>query len=150
MKYSRGVNKYFGQVCRIWLSTDREDDFEPDIVGKVTNMSEQSLIIKVRGNSRTVDWSSVSRMELAYVGRQRSILVRYFADGETTSIRQHLADRHGKPVSVLNHITEDSARDVHDNIDHTDLGHRHGDRPKRGAVDQDTATHNMEAIDAAH
>jgi len=151
MIYGPECNKYFNQVCRIWTKRERGDseDYEPDLTGRVINFSPQSLVVKVRGNSRSLDWSSVERIELAYVGRQRSILIRYFADGETTSIRQHLADRHGLSISVLNRITEDAAREVHDGIDHGDLGHRHGDRPRRGAVSQDDAIREMERLDAA-
>lgn len=44
---------------------------------------------------------------------------------EEGQVRQHLVDRHGMPVSKANELTEEQAVELHNRIDHTDLGHRH-------------------------
>lgn len=41
------------------------------------------------------------------------------------SIRQHMADRHGHRVGTLEALPDSYIRTMHDNIIHTNLGHRH-------------------------
>lgn len=39
--------------------------------------------------------------------------------------REHLIERHGFKVSEIEPLTEDAAKEFHDGLDHSDLGHKH-------------------------
>lgn len=41
--------------------------------------------------------------------------------------RAHLADRHGYTLSQVNEMTGTEALSLHDNLDHSDLGHKHSE-----------------------
>src|SRR5919205_893721 len=43
----------------------------------------------------------------------------------TKNFRQHLADRHGYLPKDLNQMTEAQGKELHDSIDHSELGHKH-------------------------
>lgn len=57
--------------------------------------------------------------------------------------REHLVDRHGYKISEISHLSEDQAREFHDGIDHSDLGHRHKEKTEielkieEASVDED-------------
>lgn len=52
---------------------------------------------------------------------------------ENRSIRQHMADRHGHRVGVLEALHDADIRTLHDHISHDNLAHRHDELPRRGA-----------------
>jgi hypothetical protein len=50
---------------------------------------------------------------------------------ENRSIRQHMADRHGHRVGVLEALADADIRTLHDHISHDNLGHRHEELQRR-------------------
>lgn len=44
------------------------------------------------------------------------------------TVRQHLLDKHSFSLALINTADEKRAIEIHDAIDHTDLGHAHGDK----------------------
>lgn len=57
--------------------------------------------------------------------RQRKV------DDSDRSTRQHMADRHGYPVAILNATTEVMLKTMHDGLNHDRLAHRHNDLPPK-------------------
>lgn len=114
---------------------------------KVITATPTALIIRGNGLTEIVEADSV--IEIRPVGRPRRKrvtrrLVRMY--GQTESVKQHLADRHGILVSVLNAVDEATAHETHRNINHGDLGHQHGDHPNRSFVDPQEAAEALESL----
>lgn len=132
------------------INVENKDGTFSTVEGRVLAANEAGIALRNRSNTRIVDLKDIIG-EIEEVGRPRrkKVLRRYVREiGPDDSVKQHLADRHGILVSVLNAVDEDTTRELHDGIIHDDLGHRHGDRPQRGNTDVDTAVQSMSELEA--
>ena len=116
------IQQFLGKKIIVNYKTD--DD--PKIFeGKVLAISPAGLVMGNRSTTKlfdleeVIDWDPVTRQRRVQ-RRQLRVL-----DETDQSVRQHLADRHAVPVDVLNAVDEDTARSMHDRIDHGQLGHYH-------------------------
>lgn len=55
----------------------------------------------------------------------RKLVRRKLKPTSQSQVRQHLIDRHGMPVDLVQSMTNDVAYMVHWKIDHRNLGHQH-------------------------
>lgn len=119
------------------------------LMGKVTNVSSNGIVLSARSTSSILAADVIEDIEIRR-GRTRVVvrMVRIFSDRE--DVRQHLADRHGVWVGLLRSLTPEAAYSYHEKIDHTDLGHHHGDKPGTQVVDADAAERAMEELDEMH
>lgn len=117
------------------------------LTGKVIAASAVGVVLRARGNTTIVEANKIIDIEEASRPRRKRIIRRYVREiGADVSCKQHLADRHGILVSVLNAVDEDTARQMHTAISHDDLGHKHGDRPNRTFVDSGEAETAIEEL----
>lgn len=56
---------------------------------------------------------------------------RWIQGTSAMNVRQHLLDRHGMPFSFIKAMDDTQAFEAHDKINHSDLGHAHGEKPQR-------------------
>jgi hypothetical protein len=85
-----------------------------------------AVIFKAKGKSNPtlIEVGDIDTIELL---AEKPTVIKQSAlkDVDAGSVRRHLLDRHGLPLSVVNEMTDDEAIEAHDQIDHSDLGHRH-------------------------
>jgi hypothetical protein len=146
---SNNLSQFFGRHIRVNVdkSENGEDDYTT-LEGKVISASDAGLCIRHRGGPVIIDANKIIG-EIEEIKRppRRKIMRRYvrLIDADTPA-KQHLADRHGTFVSVLDSVDEDTARLMHDKIDHEDLGHRHGPRGGGNGV-EDGAIERLDELD---
>jgi hypothetical protein len=95
---------------------------EDELHGKVLEVSDDAFVLQTRTDTRVIQYVDVTSL----IERRRGVTrrrLRLIGAGE--SVRQHLADRHAIFVSLLRVAGEDTLRDMHDKINHSDLGHMH-------------------------
>ncbi len=114
------------------------------LTGKVTNVSESGIVLSARSTAAIIDASDIQDVRIRR-GRVVVRMVRIFTGRD--DVRQHLADRHGVWVQLLRTLTPEAAHLYHERIDHTDLGHRHGDKPGTQVIDTNAANKAMEELD---
>lgn len=106
-----------------------KDENDPHLVvleGKILAVSADGVAIRIHGNTQIIQLDSIiSCVENPRIRKKRVVKRWVRVIPVDASVKQHLADRHGILVSVLNAVDEQTARLMHDNISHTDLGHRH-------------------------
>ncbi len=111
---------------KVILHTINDDDSTTEREGKVEAASEGGIAFKEKGKS-SLDLYEVKQIEeiAAAPETPKKIRQKRLDPVETGRVRQHLVDRHGMPVSRANSMDEKAATELHDKIDHADLGHKH-------------------------
>lgn len=117
----------------VLLTVRREDGTEEKLEGKIEVASEAGVGFKPKGRREMdllevedivgIEEAPVTEAKLKQVGLKPIELGR---------VKKHLIDRHGAPLSQVNALTAEQAEELHNKIDHTDLGHHHNkkDKPK--------------------
>lgn len=95
---------------------------EEDASGRIIEITNDAFVIQHHSESRVVPFADVASVAEKTRGVSKRVLRVIPAD---RSVRQHLADRHAIPVTLLNHADEASCHGLHASLDHSDLGHRH-------------------------
>jgi hypothetical protein len=94
--------------------------------GQVQAASAAGLLFKERGKADfhiiEPDW--IDSIEVT-PEKEPKVTVKKLQPVTEGRVRQHLADRHGYLVEDLNAMTEASAAELHEQIDHNGLGHLH-------------------------
>jgi hypothetical protein len=96
---------------------------------RIVEANETGLMFK-RKNQRVPEIASaadVLRIEEAISPRLRLVTQKKLKVVNEVTIKRHLADYHGVPLSELNGMSEAEAMRRHEDIDHADLGHDHTD-----------------------
>lgn len=139
------VSTYIGK--KVIVTAKDGEDGSKEIEGKVEAASELGILIKPKGrNDLTLIEAGDLLDVLAPPEQERRLAVKYIKkDIEPGQMRRHLLDRHGLSISYVNGISESDAITYHDGVDHSDLGHQHGERPKK-KTSRDVA---IEAAEAA-
>lgn len=94
--------------------------------GKVEDASEVGMAFKEKGK-RDVDLVLPDQIEEIALAptKPKTLSQKKLKPVTETTVRQHLLDRHGYDRSVVNAMTDEKAFDEHNDIDHSDLGHKH-------------------------
>lgn len=103
-----------------------DDGSVVELEGKVEAASEMGVAFKEKGK-RDVVLVEVSQIEeiSAAPTKPKTLAqkkLKLIGEGQA---RQHLLDRHGYERSTVNGLTDEQAFQIHEDIDHADLGHRH-------------------------
>jgi hypothetical protein len=138
------LNKFLDK--KVVLHTINEDKSIEEREGKVEAASAHGIAFKEKGKS-SVDLYEVAQIEEIQAAPEapKKIRQKKLKPVEEGQVRQHLVDRHGMPVSKANELDEKAATELHDRIDHSDLGHKH---EAGETTSQETAIANAES-DAA-
>lgn len=145
------LHKFFGKVVSINVDTGQDETGARTfntVTGKVTWVSDIGLVLRSRSTVTIVEAKDI--LDIEEESRKRKRIVRRWVRviGPSDSAKQHLADRHGILVSVLSAADEDTARQMHEHINHEDLGHQHGNRPNSTFVDSAEAEDAIHQLDA--
>lgn len=125
-KYS----KLFGRTVAVNVDTStRDEDDYRTIEGKVVEVSDVALAVKVRNKIEIIRFTKIiGDVEIQSPTTKSKVAIRKIKHPGLAT-RAHLAMRHGMSLPLMNAITEDVAIDTHDKIDHGPLGHRHVSDP---------------------
>lgn len=117
--------------------------------GKIDAASPHGIAFKEKGKA-SVDLYEVDQIEeiAPLVEGPKKIRQKKLKPVEAGSVRQHLVDRHGMPLDRANDIDEAQAVELHDRIDHTNLGHRH-EAPEVSSQEEAIAAAESDDSDAA-
>lgn len=122
---------------RVVLHVKQDDGTLAEKEGKIEAASEAGLAFKEKGSSKLDLYLPEQIEEIqAAPEKPKSITQKKVKIIEVGQARQHLADRHGVPLSWLKANDEQTAFEYHESLDHADLGHRH-EAPK--VTDRDKA-----------
>lgn len=130
--------QYFNKFVLVNVNTGKDEtgaDTYETREGKVVTAGRAGIALRSRGNTIIIEAKDIIDIEETKRNRKPRIVRRVIRPfSRTDFIRQHLADRHGIPVSLLKEIDEETAHDMHEKTDHSDLGHYHGDRARAVAA----------------
>lgn len=104
----------------------QEDNSVRECLGKVEAASEQGMAFKEKGK-REVELIMPEQIEEIALApeKPKTLAQKKLKPVTETAARQHLLDRHGYLRSEINAMDEGTAFELHENLDHADLGHRH-------------------------
>lgn len=130
------------------LVTFNEGSEAKEVEGTVQSGNSLGLLLKPRGKSNVeiIEATMIERVELA-PDKQKNLNVKYVKNVWLGKARQHLLDWHGMTLTSINSITEEQAFEQHTSIDHlaSDLGHVHGERPKKEKATDEVVDESTEA-----
>jgi hypothetical protein len=130
-------SQYAGKKVIITIGDPANDKPDEDKEGTVQTANAAAVLLKLKGKSAVepILTSTIRQIVLA-PDSAKEIKQRYLKDVEVGQVRQHLVDRHGFTLDVVNadDFTEEKAVEVHTEQHSGDLkdqlGHVHGERPK--------------------
>lgn len=110
----------------VTLVLKQEDGSAKEFEGKVEAASEYGMAFKEKGkrDSDLVEPDQIEEITLAPV-KPKTLAQKKLKEVSETTARQHLLDRHGYERSVVNKMSDEQAFSEHEDIDHSDLGHKH-------------------------
>lgn len=126
------VRPFVGVAVVVELDRDNPDTGETSIQleGRVIRAADEGFAIQTSTKTIVVEYSELLDIERKE-GKRRKVLVRYLRHVTSSDVVQHLSDRHGLYMDILNSLDEEAALEYHNRLDHEGLGHRHGERPRR-------------------
>ena len=118
------------------LELQDADDLHPRIVqGKLLRASYHGIAIQEANQTSIIDLSIVQ--DIYPASKQGKVVRRRLRYIVALQVRQHLLDRHGMQFDLIRALTPKVAKQLHDKIDHSNLGHRHKDRAELGLDEED-------------
>lgn len=120
---------------QVILHLRQEDGSVKELEGKVEDASEVGMAFKEKGK-RDVDLVLPDQIEEIALApsKPKTLAQKKLKLVTESNARQHLLDRHGYDRSVVNGMDDGKAFSEHEDIDHSDLGHKHA------AEDEDEST----------
>jgi hypothetical protein len=122
----------------------RKEDRNEEVEGTVDTAMPTALLLKPKGrtNLELIEPSQIEEISFA-PEKPKELKPKRVAKLKFGQARQHLLDRHGEPLTVVNEMTEEAAWEMHNEIDHVEenLGHWHGEKDDKypGSEDADEA-----------
>lgn len=111
---------------QVVLILKNEDGSASEVEGKIEAASSVGIAFKEKGKREVALILPEAIEEIQPVPEKPKKLVQKKLKEVTSStVRQHLLDRHGYARSVVNDMSDESAFSNHAGIDHSDLGHKH-------------------------
>lgn len=121
---AKDLEQYSGK--NVILTVIGDDGNAKELPGKVEGASEVGLAFKEKGKRDVILVEPHQIEDIAEAPTEaKKVTQKKLKPVEEKSVRQHLADRHGYKRSDLNGMSDAEAAKFHDELDHTDLGHKH-------------------------
>lgn len=117
-----------------------EGNEEPvEVTGRVVAGNELGIAFKAKSQrvQDIIDANDIIEITEAVSARLRLVSQKKLREVTPPNIKRHLADYHGWVRSQLNEMSETEAIRLHDEIDHTDLGHCHSDEVAQASLRDD-------------
>lgn len=111
---------------QVILHLRQEDGSVKELEGKVEDASEVGMAFKEKGK-RDVDLVLPDQIEEIALApsKPKTLAQKKLKPVTDSNARQHLLDRHGYDRSVVNSMDDEKGLSEHEDIDHSDLGHKH-------------------------
>jgi hypothetical protein len=122
---------YLNKMVVVQVDTsedDTDEDFE-EVSGRLETVTEYGIVIKTKTGPVMRPISRLLDIE-PDDSKPGKVIKRHLEPVDRPNARQHLADRHGWPVSLLGPLSPAAAIEAHSKIDHRDLGHGHEPKPQ--------------------
>lgn len=120
------LTKFLNQVIKFQLVVNGEG---PQVMeGTVIMVNGPAMILSPKGSTRNrlIELSDILVGSLEVVPiRPKELKPKQVLGTAASNVRQHLLDRHGYELAVINGITDVQAWKEHEEIDHDRLGHHH-------------------------
>lgn len=105
------------------------DDFI-EVTGKCVAVSRNGMVISNMQDTKIIKLEEILDVEEASKKADGQLTRRrWLREVIESSARQHLLDRHGYPFDLTKGLTPDGALKLHQQLDHSNLGHVHGVKP---------------------
>lgn len=118
------LDQYDGKQVILTLAASNGDAIERE--GKIEAGSIAGIAFKEKGKRDVELIEPDEIVEIAEAPEKpKKLLIKKLKAASVNNARAHLADRHGWSRSELNNMTDDEAFNLHDELDHDDLGHKH-------------------------
>lgn len=146
----KNLVQYLFKHVSVNVSTGKDDtgsDTFTTQTGRVSAASSAGIVLQARGKTFIIESHNI--IDIEEMDRRKRLIRRYVRTIPSgRSAKQHLGDRHGILVSVLNSVDEETAYMMHENINHNDLGHQHGERVNSTFVDPGEANRAIEELNS--
>lgn len=111
---------------QVILTLIEDDGSAREVEGKVEAASAAGVAFKEKGKRdvELVEPKSIEEIALAPI-KPKTLAQKKLKPVAEQNSRQHLLDRHGYDRSVVNGMSDEQAFAEHEDIDHSDLGHKH-------------------------
>jgi len=139
---AQNFEKFTGKKIVVVHKVDGKVDAE-ESEGTAEVGNEGGILFKPKGKTQLVLLEAGNIIEVRFVeDKPKNLARKVLKPVQFGQARNHLLERHGYTLAAVNALTEQSAFDEHEQIDHEaqDLGHVHGDKE---------ATPRAEAVAAA-
>jgi hypothetical protein len=122
------------------LLTVKDGDEAKQIPGKVEGGSPVGLAFKEKGKRevKLVEPGDIEEIVEAPIELKKVTQKKVAILEKPEQARQHLADRHGYTRTDLNKLSDADAFKFHNELDHSDLGHKHVAKEDKKAESADT------------
>lgn len=124
---------FVGKQAIVQIDTSHEssdEDFK-EITCKILAAGPTGLVIQTKTGSQIIAANLLMDLEEIIPATTRRLTRRWIREASVTDARQHLVDRHGLPLSIVQLLKDAEALEMHKNTDHADRGHSHGEKPRK-------------------
>ena len=134
----QNLEEYTGKM--VILTVKQDDGSAKQLEGKVEAASDQGIAFKEKGK-REVDLVLPDKIDEIAVApeKPKTLAQKKLQPIADSAVRQHLLDRHGMSRTKVNKMSEAEAVELHNSIDHSDLGHRHEAKDEAEASEESDA-----------
>ncbi|MEU4066705.1 hypothetical protein AB0F25_30705 [Streptomyces wedmorensis] len=117
---------YKGKMVELTVNIDGEEE---TLTGRIVEGNALGVCFKKKSQrvQDIINADDIVKVDEVTSARLQLVSRKRLRAASETSIKRHLADYHGWPVSDLNGMADSEALRRHSEIDHSDLGHYHSD-----------------------
>lgn len=107
-----------------------------EVEGTALAANAMGVLLKPKGTTQATLIEAANIEEINFAPEKpKKLVIRWLKDVEYGNARQHLVSSHGYEVSKIESMEEGAALEFHMSLDHSDLAHRHGEKPAKGESD---------------
>jgi hypothetical protein len=120
------LEQYVGKRVKMTYKNESGDTVEA--VATVEVVNDLAVLIRPRGKTTSLMVFEPDQNVLDYGlddSKPVALKQRELKDTTLNTVRTHLADRHGIPLSQVNEMDEEAAAELHLKLGHGDLSHTH-------------------------
>lgn len=113
------------------LTGRSQDEDYREVEGRVIEATVKGLVVQTRTGVVIIMTQHILDVEEVKKNPTKRLVKRWIRESTLESVKQHLLDRHGWPFDLVSEkaMPTDMLLHRHDLIDHSNLGHGHGDKP---------------------
>lgn len=132
-------------VVRNLKEPNTKGELAEEIEGQALAANAMGILLKPKGTTQAtlIEADSIEEVNFA-PEKPKKLNVRYLKDVEYGNARQHLVSSHGYQLSKIAPMDEAAALEFHSTIDHSDLAHQHGEKPKKSEASSEESSESSD------